>query len=216
MVDEGLAEGGRRSIMVQMVGFHIRNDGNGGVVLAETAVRLVRLRHKHVTLPDMSAVDGPLCRLDGAPDGVAWIGEPTCSGLSQDMGGQGAGCGLTVSTCDGHGTPRGHQEGEDVAAMQDPGALSTGRQNLRVIRLDGTGPDHGQGTQHILGLLTYVNRNAQLLQTLGLLAGLPVGTRNLDTGLMEHLGQNTHTGSPDTDEVGRTQGPRVGDSRSGQ
>ena len=187
------------AVMVEMIGFTVGDNGDGRMVFGEAAVRFIGFGHQDVAFARVSAVQrGAVRALDKAADGVAWIG----TGVHQNVGQHGAGGGFAVRSGHGDGSFAVHEQGEDVTAMHNALARRVCCDDFRIVRFDGAGVDHGLGLGDIFGSLPEFNGDAQRFKSVGFGAVCAIGAVHRDSFGVQHFGQNAHTGTADTDEMG--------------
>ena len=142
--DEGFAIALWRAVMVKMIRFGVGDDGDGGLVFSETAVRLVGFCDEDAPGASMSAVKGlAVWALDGTANRVAGISQVTGACVHENMGQQRTGGGFAVCTGYGDRIMMVHEQCEDIAAMHDMRALGRRGDDLWIVRLDGAGIHHG-------------------------------------------------------------------------
>ena len=187
------------AVMVEMIGFTVGDNGDGRMVFGEAAVRFIGFGHQDIAFARVSAVQrGAVRALDKAADGVAWIG----TGVHQNVGQHGAGGGFAVRSGHGDGSFAVHEQGEDVTAMHNTLARRVCCDDFRIVRFDGAGVDHGLGLGDIFGSLPEFNGDAQRFKSVGFGAVCAIGAVHRDSFGVQHFGQNAHTGTADTDEMG--------------
>src|SRR5690606_22504956 len=109
--------------------------------------------------------------------------------------------GLAVGAGDGDATLEPHELGQHLRARNHRDALRARFHQLGVVFADGAGHHHAIGAEHVGGRVVAVHGAAQLCQPAGHGVIGPVRARHLVAQRAHHLGDATHAGATDTDEV---------------
>ena len=145
-----------------MVGLGIRDNLDVGVVFGKAAVRFIGFGDEHRPLAGMSPIErGSVGSLNGAADRIARVGEFAGAGMHEYVGEQRARGRLAMGAGDGHSVLAVHEQGENVTAMHQLGAIGHGCDDLRIVRLDRAGIHHHLRILHVLGALGELHRYAE-------------------------------------------------------
>ena len=203
-VAEGLLDRVEVAVVVQVFRVDVGDDRHGAFQAQEAAVALVGLDHDPVALAhlgvgavgvDDAAVDHRRVQRTGVQQG-------------RDHGGRRR---LAVGAADADRELQTHQLGQHLGAAHQRNAAFARHDQFRVRRLDRRGIDHRRDALgHMGGVVADVDAGAQLLEPLGVGAGLGVRAGHLIADLQHDLGDAAHADAADADEVDRPEGERNG------
>ncbi len=182
------------AIMIEMLGVHIGDDGDGRRQLDEGTVALIRLDHHPIT--STQARIGAVIVDDAAIDdrGI----EPT--GF-QECGHQRGRGGLAMGPADGNRPFEAHEFAQHLGAAHHGQPFGPGRHHFRVVRLHRRGDDHDGGVGEILGAMADLDRDTFVLQPLGVVAVGEVRAAHLIAKIVQDLGNAAHANAADADEM---------------
>ena len=193
---EGLVDVLLCAVMVQMVIFDVRDDGNAGTELQEGAVAFVGLRH------DPGA--GAIPRVAAQGTHVAADDDGRVQpGFRRDDGNHGARRRFAVCAGDGH-TLRlviVQQFRQDIAAVQDRNAFGPCGLQFRIVRMDGAGNDDGVGAVDLRRVVPHEDHGPRCCELGRHMACVEVRTGHLEPALHQDISQSTHAGTTDTYKV---------------
>ena len=121
--------------------------------------------------------------------------------FGEDAGDQAGGGGLAMGTGDGDTLLEAHQLGQHLGPGNHRHMALAGRDDLRIVGLDGGRHDDGVGLGDVFSGMADMHLDALGFEAAGGGAGRQVGTRNLVAQVGQHLGDAAHPRAADADEV---------------
>ncbi len=192
---EGLVDLFQRGVVGVVVQLHVEDDGDLGGVRVEAAVALVGLRDEDLAAAVLGV--GPR-RVQVAADRVRRVEAERGQRDREHRGGGG----LAVRARDRDRPGVRHQRGQRVAAVHHRQPALAGRGQLRVLRADRAGHDHGgRVRRQVRRVVADVHGRAQRAQRRRRLGVLRVAARHPRPALGQDLGDPRHPGAADADEV---------------
>ncbi len=197
VADELVVAGGHRlgaAPVVQVLGVHVGDHGDGGGQAQEAAVALVGLHHHPVALaqPGVGAV--------GVDDAAVDHGRVHVRGL-QHGGDHGGGGGLAVRAADGDGPAQAHQLGQHLGPAHHGDQPGAGGHDLRVVAADRGGGDDDLRRAEVGGVVPDRDRDAALAQAADVGAVGDVAALHGVAEVVQHLRDAGHADAADADEV---------------
>ena len=185
---------------VQMVGFHIQNDGDGGIKAEKTVAVFAGFQNDGVPMSH------PVAGVQQGQRAADHDGGILLS-RHEDVGTHGGGGGFAVSAGDAQGVlVPPHQRAPCLRPLIDGDAAGDSAGNFRVSIVNGGGADHKIAVPQIFGVVADGHRDALGPQMLHGVAVGHVGTLHQQAFPCQHLRQRTHGHAADAHQMGALAG----------
>src|ERR1043165_4382170 len=191
---EGVLDGLEAAVVLEVVGFDVRDDSDLWVELVEGAVVLVGLDDEEVAAAALG-VAAEVAAHAADEDGRV---EP---GLFEDGGDDRGGGGLSVRAGDADGALPVDDFAEELFALHDPDAAGAGSIELPVVSSDGARNDNEVGAVNVRGIVAEGDVDAALGEKVGGRGALQIAAGDGEALAAQDLGNATHSDPADADEM---------------